>query len=850
MADPGRDALDRYWDGFATGRVDDPVDLDPTLVEAVRRLHAASDVDGPTHDFVTRLQEDLMLTDVAALPRPTSLDPLVVPNGFVRSSRDMRADPSSLPDRRSGWLPPLLIAAMILLTVGLGYRVLTSGDGDTSRLGGVPAPLVDGRDPLPEGVTDAEVLVEVLVPEGVIAAGERTDLALMLDTIPPGTVRKSGLDQTGCCPGLNVNLVLTGTATVRADGPMQLVPSAGSLELVMITPGTDIVIGPGDTLVYRQETAWEWTVSESGPMSLLWGVAYGGIFSPSVNMGFGHPEDNHLLSDVTLPASGYPIRLWRATLDPGASLRPEPGVSQLMVTDPAADARIGEQSGNAFKNLGAQPVSIYLMSAGVATPGATDTAAVGTTPDAAVTDQETLVELTLPADTLSASTTTEVGLGIYAVPAGSTTVWTGTDGGCCPGQSFMHILEGTSTFQANGPTHFLRAGKGTMPEVVAAGVEVSLTPGDTILVREEFEWEWTVAGDSPMRLLSGWMIQGSSLPSPDLANWVTEDREIVYVGPTMTAEPITLRLRQLTVEAGATLSPDAAVVQVAVASAAEGARFAQQSDYGLRNLGEKPARLYVASLSPADPSAEVVVAGISATPAPAGATTLVEVALPADILPSGAEGSVTTAIFTIPAGASVPLSRTSGSSGLNMTIILEGAATFRADVDVDAFLIPAGGVPEPSPSNVDVTLQVGDAVVHREGSDWQLIPAGEGPTIILSSWIVEGVSIQIDLSNWAYSYDDLDSANRLTLPTGPYTFRFQRVALDPDETLPPDAAFVQLAVAPLADQVQISRSSDNTLRNASQERETIYVVTLGPADPDGEVVVAGLPATPVATPAR
>jgi len=61
------------------------------------------------------------------------------------------------------------------------------------------------------------------------------------------------------------------------------------------------------------------------------------------------------------------------------------------------------------------------------------------------------------------------------------------------------------------------------------------------------------------------------------------------------------------------------VVQVAVALPSEGARLAQLSDYGVKNVGKEPVRLYVASLSPADPDAdpdaEIVVAGVAATPA-------------------------------------------------------------------------------------------------------------------------------------------------------------------------------------------------------------------------------------------
>lgn len=366
MADQSRDALDRYWDDLLRGHPSTPDSLDPLLTDAVLGLHAARDVDGPSPAFVFRLKEDLMPPTTAPLLRPRPIDRTVVPNGAMPRARTTRTP--GIPDLRTSRPAPTAVAALILVAVGLGYLALTWDQDNPSRLGGIPAPIVDDGAPLPEGVTDAETLVEVVMPTGVIPSGTRTDLALMFDSIPSGTVRKAGLDMTGCCAGLNVNLILTGTATVRADGPMQLIPKGGSFEPVMITPGSDAVVGPGDALVYRQETEWEWIVAESGPMSILWGVAYGGIFSPSVNMGFGHPEDSDALPNAPVPAGGYPIRVWRATLEPGATLLPEPGASLLMVADPAADARIGELLGDALKNLGPEPVSVYLMSVGSVPP--------------------------------------------------------------------------------------------------------------------------------------------------------------------------------------------------------------------------------------------------------------------------------------------------------------------------------------------------------------------------------------------------------------------------------------------------------------------------------------------------
>jgi len=226
---------------------------------------------------------------------------------------------------------------------------------------------------------------------------------------------------------------------------------------------------------------------------------------------------------------------------------------------------------------------------------------------------ETLAEVTLPADVLAFETTTNVGVTTYDIPAGTTVAVTGTADGCCPAQNLTYVIEGTSTFRDAVPTYLLRAGNGTTPEVVAADTEVGLGPGDAILYRDEFDWEWTVSDDGPTRLVSFWMIEGSGLPSSDLASWGYVDFEFVTTD-VLQSVPLTLRLRALTVDAGATLPPGSAVIQLAVGSTSESPRLSTRGDYSVKNIGKEPVELYVASLSPADPEAEIVIAGTAATP--------------------------------------------------------------------------------------------------------------------------------------------------------------------------------------------------------------------------------------------
>ena len=267
-------------------------------------------------------------------------------------------------------------------------------------------------------------------------------------------------------------------------------------------------------------------------------------------------------------------------------------------SDPAVSRRA------AVAGLGAIGLGLALASRGALAQDATPTGP---------TNEQVLAEVTLPANVLAFETATVVGVTTYDIPAGTSVTVTGTGDGCCPAQNLTYVIDGTSTFRDAVPTYLLRAGNGTTPEVVAAETEVSLGPGDAILYRDEFDWEWTVSDDGPTRLVSFWMIEGSGLPSSDLASWGYVDFEF-FTTDALPSEPLTLRFRELTLDAGATLSPGAAVIQLAVGSTTESPRLSTRGDYSVKNIGTEPVGLYVASLSPADPNAEIIVAGVAATP--------------------------------------------------------------------------------------------------------------------------------------------------------------------------------------------------------------------------------------------
>lgn len=233
------------------------------------------------------------------------------------------------------------------------------------------SPAAEGDAATGSGTSGAESLAEVAMPDGVIASGERTDVALMLYTVPAGTTsRPAGTDFNGCCPGLDVAHVLGGTATVRGDGPMRLLPSGGGLEPVPVTAGTDVVIEPGDTLLFEEDVATDWTVADGGSLSLLWGLVLGGaILDPPFGPSTWVAEDIQMKGPVPFPVDPYAIRLWPTILAPGATLEPGPGDVQLVAAYPSENARIGEPGGYAYTNLGNEPLDLYVMTLSTTDPG-------------------------------------------------------------------------------------------------------------------------------------------------------------------------------------------------------------------------------------------------------------------------------------------------------------------------------------------------------------------------------------------------------------------------------------------------------------------------------------------------
>jgi hypothetical protein len=127
--------LARFWDDLAAGQDLDSEAIDPTLAEAVRRLHTAQDVGGADPAFTKRLLEELMHAPASALPG----------DGVARAAWGPAVRATS-PSRKRPVRAYLqfAMAAMLLVSLGIGYLAFQpfgSGDDGPSSIPAAVAPL-------------------------------------------------------------------------------------------------------------------------------------------------------------------------------------------------------------------------------------------------------------------------------------------------------------------------------------------------------------------------------------------------------------------------------------------------------------------------------------------------------------------------------------------------------------------------------------------------------------------------------------------------------------------------------------------------------------------------------------
>ena len=239
-------------------------------------------------------------------------------------------------------------------------------------------------------------------------------------------------------------------------------------------------------------------------------------------------------------------------------------------------------------------------------------------------------------------------------------------------------------------------------------------------------------------------------------------------------------------------------------------------------------------------------------PATAGTTaaTLLDLTLPADLLPRGDRVSSIFEFATSPAGStgSWLAVNSAGQPGLRVQHLLEGEITVRAEGA--SLFVPAGGAaPEDVAADTEITLGPGDTWVARNETVFEASNPTDAPARLLV-WVLANVEDPGGVINyplpgmWTEEVDVLDQPAPgepgIDVPAGAARLRLQRIALEPKESYPPAASGLQYGLAspfgadgsPVVGPSVASQPSGKIV-NIGRKAATAYVLQFAPAEDVG-----------------
>ncbi len=215
-----------------------------------------------------------------------------------------------------------------------------------------------------------------------------------------------------------------------------------------------------------------------------------------------------------------------------------------------------------------------------------------------VTNEETLFEIALPAEAIPHGNRVSGGLAHFSLAPGKRTTWDGTGGGCCPGFRFDYVLEGTFTVRPAGYARVFRAAANLSPETVAPGQEVTLGPGDAVMLRYEDAFDSANPGSAPVQLLDISFIDGFFQLRADGPGWELHlDADVAY-SLTVPDQPATLRLTKVDLAPGAIMPPSPGAVTQLGITLADNAPLDVHNTDSIGNINDEPVTVHVVTLLP------------------------------------------------------------------------------------------------------------------------------------------------------------------------------------------------------------------------------------------------------------
>jgi hypothetical protein len=212
---------------------------------------------------------------------------------------------------------------------------------------------------------------------------------------------------------------------------------------------------------------------------------------------------------------------------------------------------------------------------------------------------ETVLESTIPADAVPAGGFEYSALALFTVPVGNRSTW---EVSCCQGPLIEHVVSGTYTIRAAAAVHVVREDGST--EDVPANTEVTLSPGDSVISRNEVTVEGANTGAEPIVLLNFFAIENDEpqFNLHQLPGWIAGSPDIAKP-LVFQPGPIAVRLRKTTVMNGESVAAPSSGYQFA-GTPVKGTYIAEHSDGSIQVFGQvgQPVEAYILTLTQAGDS--------------------------------------------------------------------------------------------------------------------------------------------------------------------------------------------------------------------------------------------------------
>ena len=592
--------LDRFWDALVDDPMADSTDLDPQAAASLRGLHVVASTPPPT---ASRERVRHRLTGLSGADQNDAAPPTdhPMPLRSLRRNAAVANGHPSMPTARSlaapqaihgarRWTAILATAAIVLLALAGSIRSLSPNLlRDDGKAPAIPAP--SGQ----SGVTAQTLLNVMLTPEELGFEGE-FGTGLAYHAVPPGS-HDSWPKSTSRTTEARVFYTVNGTLRVKGDLPLRVVRANGDGAVEQVPADTWLALNARDALLRAPDVNLE-LENPGSESSYVLSWTFGGVLGIDGYPGYQPPNWQHINAtwgyDGTRPDSPARFTLKHVTLVKDATLTAPMGAYFQQYLDVAGEDRstLGVGSDYSITNRGSTTADLFVVALEPAGDSSTTSASNNPT-------EQTLLDVVLPDEQLRTPGRFNSIMGYYSVPADSQDSWSGpTD--TAPEPLVWYVLSGSYSVRADQELQIARAGESGKTNVVAAGTESNLGPGDALVRPTHAGMELSNDGNEPVILvvwtLGDINVQGPSLP-PSWDSLPCYPGETSGTAPTGSAR---LKLRLVTLAPDSTLSaPQGAFVQQTLDLTQIAPNLGQKSDYSLINQGNEPATLYVVSLEPA-----------------------------------------------------------------------------------------------------------------------------------------------------------------------------------------------------------------------------------------------------------